>query len=121
VQDTPVDKSPAIPKGWRRSRRRRQRTFHEDFPTLSDKVRVFISLAFYGLTLATFFAGPLAIYTMAAFGWFAWDYDYKVTGLAILPPGLLFLWLGYLADPGVVRPKKRSGRAASVAPSVKER
>lgn len=124
MQDLPTEKPPAapIPKGWRRARRRRrQRTFHEDFPTLLDKIRALLALALYGLALATFVAGPFAIYALAYFYGFAWDYDVKATGLILLPPGLLLLALGYGADPGIARRKKRSTPNSSPQAALEEK
>jgi hypothetical protein len=118
MQNEPLEKpSPApVPKGWRRARRRRrQRTFHEDFPSLLDKIRAVLALAIYGLTLAVFFAGPFAIYALAYFYGFEWDYDVKATGLILLPVGLAFLALGYGVDPGIARSRKKQSPAVDAS------
>lgn len=118
MQNEPLEKpSPApVPKGWKRARRRRrQRTFHEDFPSLLDKVRALLALALYGLALATFVAGPFAIYALAYFYGFEWDYDIKATGLILLPVGLVLLALGYGVDPGIARSQKKHARGADAS------
>jgi hypothetical protein len=109
MQNEPLKKpSPApVPKGWKRARRRKQRTFHEDFPTLLGKIRAVLALALYGLSLATFVAGPFTIYVLAYVYGFEWDYDVKATGLILLPVGLVLLALGYGVDPGIARQKKQ--------------
>jgi hypothetical protein len=118
MQNEPLEKpSPApVPKGWKRARRpRRQRTFHEDFPALLDKIRAILALALYCLALATFVAGPFAIYALAYVYGFEWDYDVEATGLILLPAGLVLLALGYGVDPGIARSQKKRARDADAS------